>query len=74
MTTVGTAEGWTRELDALAARIAPRFVRAEPRAEAGAAARIGMPAATTAAAMAERMLGTGTSSRGTLPFGRSQHR
>ena len=34
MTTVGTAEGWTRELDALAARIAPRFVRAEPRRRA----------------------------------------
>src|SRR5919206_3576680 len=34
MTTVGTAEGWTRELDALAARIAPRFGRAEPRRRA----------------------------------------
>jgi SRSO17 transposase len=34
MTTVGTAEGWSRELDALAARIAPRFVRAEPRRRA----------------------------------------
>src|SRR3712207_1581491 len=34
MTTVGTAEGWPRELDALAARIAPRFVRAEPRRRA----------------------------------------
>ena len=34
MTTVGAAEGWTRELDALAARIAPRFVRAEPRRRA----------------------------------------
>jgi SRSO17 transposase len=34
MTTVGTAEGWTRALDALAARIAPRFVRAEPRRRA----------------------------------------
>src|SRR5919202_6128132 len=34
MTTVGTAEGWTRELDALAARIAPRFARAEPRRRA----------------------------------------
>ena len=31
MTTVGTAEGWSRALEALAARIAPRFVRAEPR-------------------------------------------
>ena len=31
MTTVGTAEGWTRELDVLAARIAPRFGRAEER-------------------------------------------
>src|SRR4051795_13462896 len=36
MTTVGTAEGWSRELDALAARIAPRFVRAEPRRRAAA--------------------------------------
>jgi SRSO17 transposase len=34
MTTVGTAEGWRRELDALAARIAPRFGRAEPRRRA----------------------------------------
>src|SRR5438309_11988399 len=34
MTTVGTAEGSSRELDALAARIAPRFVRAEPRRRA----------------------------------------
>src|SRR5215217_1576421 len=34
MTTVGTAEGWSRELEALAARIAPRFVRAEPRRRA----------------------------------------
>src|SRR3712207_4407569 len=34
MTTVGTAEGWPRELDALAARIAPRFSRAEPRRRA----------------------------------------
>src|SRR3954469_12471463 len=34
MTTVGTAEGWSRELDALAARIAPRFVRVEPRRRA----------------------------------------
>ena len=34
MTTVGTAEGWSRELDALAARIAPRFSRAEPRRRA----------------------------------------
>src|ERR687894_132200 len=34
MTTVGAAEGWTRELDALAARIAPRFGRAEPRRRA----------------------------------------
>src|SRR3982751_2409555 len=30
MTTVGTAEGWSREVDALAARIAPRCVRVEP--------------------------------------------
>src|SRR5829696_6168414 len=36
MTTVGTAEGWSRELDALAARIAPRFTRAEPRRRASA--------------------------------------
>src|ERR687889_1350937 len=34
MTMVGTAEGWARDLDALAARIAPRFVRAEPRRRA----------------------------------------
>src|SRR5215213_2719217 len=34
MTTVGTAEGWTRELEALVARIAPRFGRAEPRRRA----------------------------------------
>src|SRR5918912_1876717 len=34
MTTVGTAEGWSGELDALAARIAPRFSRAEPRRRA----------------------------------------
>jgi SRSO17 transposase len=34
MTTVGTAEGWSGELDALAARIAPRFARAEPRRRA----------------------------------------
>ncbi len=34
MTVVGTAEGWSRELDALAARIAPRFGRAEPRRRA----------------------------------------
>src|ERR671933_1783485 len=34
MTTVGTAEDWSRELDALAARIAPRFARAEPRRRA----------------------------------------
>ena len=34
MTTVFTAEGWSRELEALAARIAPRFVRAEPRRRA----------------------------------------
>ena len=34
MTTVGTAEGWSRELEALAARIAPRFSRAEPRRRA----------------------------------------
>jgi SRSO17 transposase len=34
MTAMGTAEGWARELDALAARIAPRFVRAEPRRRA----------------------------------------
>src|ERR671927_331106 len=34
MTTVGAAEGWSGELDALAARIAPRFARAEPRRRA----------------------------------------
>src|ERR687885_916345 len=34
MTRVGAAEGWSGELDALAARIAPRFVRAEPRRRA----------------------------------------
>ena len=34
MTTVLTAEGWSRELEALAARIAPRFVRTEPRRRA----------------------------------------
>jgi SRSO17 transposase len=34
MTTVGTAEGWSLELDALAARIAPRFTRTEPRRRA----------------------------------------
>src|SRR5918911_4452746 len=34
MTTVLTADGWSRELEALAARIAPRFVRAEPRRRA----------------------------------------
>ena len=34
MTMAGTAEGWSRELDALAARIAPRFARAEPRRRA----------------------------------------
>src|ERR671938_1608224 len=34
MTTVGTAEGWSWELEALAARIAPRFARAEPRRRA----------------------------------------
>ena len=34
MTTVGTAEGWSRALDGLAARIAPRFSRAEPRRRA----------------------------------------
>src|SRR3954465_4633170 len=36
MTTVGTAEGRSRELDALAARIAPRFSRVEPRRRARA--------------------------------------
>jgi SRSO17 transposase len=34
MTSVGEAEGWSRELEALAARIAPRFARAEPRRRA----------------------------------------
>src|SRR5215213_3213901 len=34
MTSVGTAEGWSRELEALAARLAPRFSRAEPRQRA----------------------------------------
>src|SRR5918997_2453690 len=34
MTAIGTAEGWARELEALAARIAPRFARAEPRRRA----------------------------------------
>ena len=35
MTTVGTAEGWSRALDGLAgARIAPRCSRAEPRRRA----------------------------------------
>src|SRR3712207_9229771 len=34
MTMAGTAEGWSRELDALAARIAPRFARTEPRRRA----------------------------------------
>ncbi len=34
MTAVGTAEGWARDLEALAARIAPRFSRAEPRRRA----------------------------------------
>ena len=34
MTTVVTAEGWSRALEALAARIAPRFARAEPRRRA----------------------------------------
>jgi SRSO17 transposase len=34
MATAGTAEGWSRELDAVAARIAPRFGRAEPRRRA----------------------------------------
>jgi SRSO17 transposase len=36
MMTVGTAEGWSRELDALVARIALRFTRAEPRRRASA--------------------------------------
>src|ERR671910_672575 len=34
MTAIGTAEGWARDLEALAARIAPRFCRAEPRRRA----------------------------------------
>jgi SRSO17 transposase len=34
MTAIGTAEGWARDLEALAARIAPRFSRAEPRRRA----------------------------------------
>src|SRR3712207_1367218 len=34
MTAIGTVEGWARELEALAARIAPRFCRAEPRRRA----------------------------------------
>src|SRR3712207_6009119 len=34
MTTVVTAEGGSRALEALAARIAPRFARAEPRRRA----------------------------------------
>ena len=34
MTMVGGAEGWWRELEALAARIGPRFSRAEPRRRA----------------------------------------
>ena len=36
MTTVGTVESWSRALDGLAARIAPRFTRAEPRRRASA--------------------------------------
>src|SRR3712207_93338 len=34
MTAIGTVEGWARDLEALAARIAPRFCRAEPRRRA----------------------------------------
>jgi hypothetical protein len=34
MTMLDTAESWTRDLEALAARIAPRFCRAEPRRRA----------------------------------------
>jgi SRSO17 transposase len=34
MTAIGTAEGWARDLEALGARIAPRFGRAEPRRRA----------------------------------------
>src|SRR5919112_2761712 len=34
MTAIGTAEAWARDLEALAARIAPRFRRAEPRRRA----------------------------------------
>src|SRR5215210_5086570 len=36
MTAIGTAEVWARDLEALAARIAPRFARAEPRRRASA--------------------------------------
>ena len=36
MTTVGTVESWSRALDGLAARIAPRFTRVEPRRRASA--------------------------------------
>src|ERR671916_1012723 len=34
MAGIGTAEGWARELEVLAERIAPRFGRAEPRRRA----------------------------------------
>src|ERR671917_503217 len=34
MTAIGTVEGWARDLEAPAARIAPRFSRAEPRRRA----------------------------------------
>src|ERR671939_396382 len=34
MTTVGTAEGWSRELDEVMARLAPRFARVEARRRA----------------------------------------
>ena len=34
MTAIGAAEEWARDLEALAARIAPRFRRAEPRRRA----------------------------------------
>lgn len=34
MALIGTAEGWARELEGLAERIAPRFSRAEPRRRA----------------------------------------
>src|SRR5215217_990630 len=34
MTAIGTVEGWARDLEALAARIAPRFSRVEPRRRA----------------------------------------